>query len=189
MSNPAWLLVRTSLTPEWGYELAPGQHQIGRAKLCQIRLTDESVSREHAMIDVEDGRMVLHDLGSRNGTFIDGKRIDKQIINVGDRIRVGIIELDIVKDYREAQNLVIEDEETTLAGNSRLAKPIQERIDSLTEAQRRVLALVLRGNSEKEMAQLLFISVNTIHNHVRKLYEKFEVASRPELMAIFIHRP
>ncbi len=189
MSRPPWLLIRNGLTPDWGYELLPGEHRIGRGKLCQVRLQDDSVSREHAMIMVDAGRIALIDLGSRNGTFVGGRKVERANLSVGDNLRFGLIEVEVVRDMREARNRLVENDETTMAGTSRLPNSVQDQIETLTEAQKRVLSLVLRGNSEKQMAALLFISTNTVHNHMRKLYEKFGVQSRPELMAIFIPTP
>jgi DNA-binding CsgD family transcriptional regulator len=56
-------------------------------------------------------------------------------------------------------------------------------MNGLSPAQRRVLAALLEGNSEKDVAARLKLSPHTIHNHVREIYARFGVHSRPELMA------
>jgi DNA-binding CsgD family transcriptional regulator len=56
----------------------------------------------------------------------------------------------------------------------------------LSEAQKRVLDLLLDGNSEKEVAVRLEISRHTVHNHVKEIYKKMTVNSRPELLALFV---
>jgi len=59
----------------------------------------------------------------------------------------------------------------------------------LTTAERRVFDLILSGLAEKEIAHRLEISPNTVHCHVRKIYDAFGVSSRAELMARFIRPP
>jgi diguanylate cyclase (GGDEF)-like protein len=63
---------------------------IGRGKDCHVRLDDAGTSRNHARIVLaEDGRHLLEDLGSTNGTFVDGKRVQRQELSSGDRIYIG----------------------------------------------------------------------------------------------------
>ena len=67
--------------------------KIGRVESMQLRIDDESVTRVHAVIEVAEDGMTLIDLGSERGTFVDGERISKRAIGVGDRIRVGDTEI------------------------------------------------------------------------------------------------
>ena len=46
---------------------------IGRGSDCQIQIDDRQVSRHHARISMTDGKMMLEDLASKNGTFLAGK--------------------------------------------------------------------------------------------------------------------
>jgi diguanylate cyclase (GGDEF)-like protein len=62
---------------------------IGRGQNAQIRITDEGVSREHCEIESEGDSLVLHDLGSTNGTYCRGARIDRHVLEDGDKILVG----------------------------------------------------------------------------------------------------
>jgi DNA-binding CsgD family transcriptional regulator len=56
----------------------------------------------------------------------------------------------------------------------------------LTPAQKTVLARLLRGDSEKQIARALSRSEHTVHTHIKSLHETFQVASRGELLAKFI---
>ena len=57
---------------------------------------DPELSREHARISVSDGVLVIEDLGSRNGTFVNGKRIEASTeLQAGDRIKVGSYDADV----------------------------------------------------------------------------------------------
>ena len=62
---------------------------IGRRKNCDLRIPLESVSRRHCQLDVVDKTLKLRDLGSRNGTFLNGKRIEEQVLKPGDSIKIG----------------------------------------------------------------------------------------------------
>ena len=62
---------------------------IGRTPENDIHLPDPSVSRRHALLYVEDGKAVLEDLGSRNGTYLNEIRVDKALLSSGDTLRLG----------------------------------------------------------------------------------------------------
>lgn len=66
---------------------------IGRAEDCQLRPNTDLVSRHHCVITVEDGFVTIRDLGSRNGTLVNGERIrGEEELNNGDKITVGPLE-------------------------------------------------------------------------------------------------
>jgi DNA-binding winged helix-turn-helix (wHTH) protein len=70
--------------------LREGEHLLGRASEASVVLDAARVSRLHARIRVEGERAVLEDLGSKNGTFLQGRRIDGPVpLEDGDAIRVG----------------------------------------------------------------------------------------------------
>jgi serine/threonine protein kinase len=62
---------------------------VGRDRSCNIVLTHPAVSRRHARISVEGGQVVLEDLKSANGTFVNNARVDKLGVAEGDVIRFG----------------------------------------------------------------------------------------------------
>lgn len=72
---------------------------IGRSDSCQLRPKSESISRKHCVIVQKDGRVLLLDLKSRNGTFINEKQLspDKaKILKTGDKMRCGQLEFEIL---------------------------------------------------------------------------------------------
>jgi hypothetical protein len=75
-------------------DLSPGDTIIGRSATCQITIDDPLVSREHAKIRVDQDRLTIEDLGSRNGVLVGGKPL-KAVVELvdGDRIRIGSQEL------------------------------------------------------------------------------------------------
>ena len=62
---------------------------IGRSRVNEIPLDDVTVSGQHCRIIPENGKHVLYDLGSTNGTFVNDKKIQRAILRVGDMIKVG----------------------------------------------------------------------------------------------------
>lgn len=64
---------------------------VGRESDNTIGIPDDSyLSGHHARISLADGNVVVEDLGSRNGTFLNGTRInDRRTVKVGDRIQIG----------------------------------------------------------------------------------------------------
>jgi hypothetical protein len=70
---------------------------IGRSQKCQIRLHSNNASRQHARIRVGTSGASIEDLKSRNGTFVNGKRIDApQSLQSGDNIVIGVDAMTIV---------------------------------------------------------------------------------------------
>ncbi len=62
---------------------------IGRAANNDIVVPEQTVSNQHATITIENGSFFLTDLGSTNGTFVNGTRIDKKLLKAGDIIKFG----------------------------------------------------------------------------------------------------
>ena len=68
---------------------------IGRAKDCDIQIHDPTVSWKHAKITIQDKKWIINDLGSSNGTFVDGKQIRRANISPESDIRIGSVALDV----------------------------------------------------------------------------------------------
>jgi hypothetical protein len=62
---------------------------IGRSSACDIVLTDPSVSRRHVRLVYRDGKWVVHDLHSTNGTMLNGEPIGRSELRPGDRLDLG----------------------------------------------------------------------------------------------------
>jgi pSer/pThr/pTyr-binding forkhead associated (FHA) protein len=62
---------------------------VGRAQTADLRIDDPRVSRLHARIEMRDDGVYVEDLGSRNGTMVDGELTDGRRLAAGDEIRIG----------------------------------------------------------------------------------------------------
>ncbi|WP_236254362.1 FHA domain-containing protein [Mucisphaera calidilacus] len=62
---------------------------VGRAGGCDLRIPVASVSRRHCLIEVSDDGLRLRDLGSSNGTFRNGTRVEEATLDAGDHIEIG----------------------------------------------------------------------------------------------------
>src|SRR5580765_2074065 len=67
--------------------------RIGRKPANDLVLADEKTSGVHAEIVPEGDRFVLRDLGSTNGTFLDGRRITEVVLSPGDAFMIGRVHL------------------------------------------------------------------------------------------------
>jgi hypothetical protein len=70
--------------------VGPAGATIGRSRQCDVVLSDPNVSRQHAEIRPRGGSWVLTDLGSTNGSCLNGRRIDHpEVVRPGDEIEIG----------------------------------------------------------------------------------------------------
>jgi two-component system, cell cycle response regulator len=70
--------------------LRQGETSLGRSKDATMAIEDSSISRMHArIVRTEDGQHVLEDLGSKNGTFVNGRAVSRVPLRSGDRVQLG----------------------------------------------------------------------------------------------------
>ena len=75
------------------WPIGEGSLTLGRAKDCQISIPDSRLSRRHTELHCEGLRTVITDLGSINGTFVNGARLEQpQELKHDDLVRVGPLE-------------------------------------------------------------------------------------------------
>lgn len=74
------------------HDLQDEKITIGRLADNSLQIDDASVSSRHAEIELEGGAFHLHDLGSTNGSFVNGEQVTDAILHNGDEVRFGIVE-------------------------------------------------------------------------------------------------
>lgn len=90
--------IRLLTGPQTGQivDLKMGRNLIGRGPSCDVKVVSNGVSKEHAEIHVYKDKIMLADLKSSNGTFINGVRAQNGLIRLGDKISVHDIIFDII---------------------------------------------------------------------------------------------
>jgi pSer/pThr/pTyr-binding forkhead associated (FHA) protein len=145
---------------------------IGRNADCDLVLDDDSVSRHHAALEQLGGVWQIHDLGSRNGTWINGaKLMGEQALRHSDTVNVGRVRL----VFRDSAG----------AGEASSTSPLAEP-PRLTPAQLRTLIELVRPvlrpdkpvpapATEEEIAKRLFVGRSAVRQNLSALYDKFGI--------------
>lgn len=77
----------------------PGEYFFGRGPECQVRLNSEWVSRQHCLLKVDSTGASLRDLGSRNGTLVNGALLQEvKLLTGGDKVQVGPVTFEVFLD-------------------------------------------------------------------------------------------
>ena len=159
-------------------ELRPERERlsVGRLAGCELALGwDSEVSRAHALLERVGGAWTVEDRGSSNGTLVNAVRITgPHVLHDGDVVRVGRTQL----VFHAAAD-----------DDLRRTTPALDRaMPSPTESQRKVLLELCRpalergggAASNREIAEALFVSVETVKTHMRALFEAFDVGDVPQ---------
>lgn len=148
MLSPAYLIVDDEII----YEIAPNSVlNIGRLDTNDIILDDYKVSREHAILKFSRSEIMLVDLASTHGSYVNGERIDRSVIQYGDTIRIVSHEMTL---SREMPTDIITDTGTLVA--PKMARTLDRRLKffgGLNEFS--LLTLVQFLHQEKQSGLLL----------------------------------
>ena len=91
------LIVETGPQAGLTYVLAAGDTLVGRGPDCDIFLGDVTVSRHHARFSADDESLLVRDLGSTNGTYVNGSWIEAFALSAGDEIIIGKFHLVVAR--------------------------------------------------------------------------------------------
>ena len=105
------LIVRSDKEKSVEYTIADSGLVIGRLKKNDVSLADKSVSRQHAKIWCEEDRVYIEDLGSRNGTSVDGKKITKTLVKEGQEIEICSYRLYVTETSKKSDFPYLPDKE------------------------------------------------------------------------------
>jgi two-component system, cell cycle response regulator len=137
---------------------------LGRALEADVRVNDTQVSRQHARIIAvpTESRVsmqyVLNDLDSRNGTFLNGRRIKREILQNGDKITVGftILRFDLLdeidREYqRQIHRLISHDDLTGLLSSRSFFSELRREAGRATAEDRPFCVLMMDGDNFKSV--------------------------------------
>ena len=106
---------------------------LGRDDGNDLKLLDETSSRRHAKVEHLDGRFFLFDLGSNNGSLVNGEKVRERLLRDGDQVQLGKTVLVFEDDAQRGKTVIVVDEapaiqvESTLETNS--SRAIEEASD------------------------------------------------------------
>jgi pSer/pThr/pTyr-binding forkhead associated (FHA) protein len=102
---------------------------IGRREDCDLRIAVNDDSRKHCQIKLENNELTVSDLGSSNGTFVNGQKIKKHALTAGDTLQVGpvsfVVQIDGEPDLANAKP------NGKAAATSTKPKSIDDELDEL----------------------------------------------------------
>lgn len=166
-----------SLIPPTLFSLSMRTFILGRSSKCDLVVKHVTVSRRHSEITLTRRSTTVQDLGSRNGTFIDDKRIEKGELNAGQYVKFGSVTFLLT-----SLNAGNDDRDSEIETAKCLGPSVNNSLLALSRAQRRVLDLILQGLGVRKVAAQLNLSATTVHNHIQAIYRALGVHSRSELL-------
>jgi DNA-binding CsgD family transcriptional regulator len=153
---------------------------VGRGDDADLQLNDLGVSRRHAVLRVDNGTLFVEDLGSRNGTFVQGQPIDRKMsLQAGDELSFGPCELRVglFSGKRRVGDCTTQQIPRALLDRSQ-ASPLE----SLSPRERELLPLLASGLSQRELAAQLGVTVKTIETYRTRIGHKLGLTSRAGLI-------
>jgi pSer/pThr/pTyr-binding forkhead associated (FHA) protein len=146
--SSAYLIVDDELV----YEVAPNSVlNIGLLDTNDVVLDDYKVSREHAVLKFSRSQMMLVDLASTHGSYVNGERIDRSVVHFGDRIRIVSHELTLSREM--PQDILSENGSVALPKMSRTLDRRLKFFGGLNEFS--LLTLVQFLHTERQSGLLL----------------------------------
>lgn len=155
---------------------------IGRQKKCNLAISSPAVSRQHAVIFLDGENLMLHDLKSTNGTFVNSQKvIENVLLRDDDIIAFADQEFRVFSSEPQGGEFV----QTT----DHIAAPLKQRSFAekykLSKREEEILFELLQGKSTKDIAKKLFISEGTAKNHILNIFAKTDVHSRYKLLTLY----
>jgi DNA-binding NtrC family response regulator len=153
---------------------ATGTVTIGRAPECEIRLVDIACSRRHAQLHIDDGALTLEDLGSHNGTRVNGDRVTgRQPLTSDDVISIGPIRLVIHAQHRARRAVLLE----PAALRGRLVQEVERAV---SYERPLCVAVVATDRSARAVASAVIDSLRVV-DVIGILDERHLVVVMPEM--------
>jgi DNA-binding NtrC family response regulator len=151
------------------FRLRAGSNLVGVGRECDIQLHDRAVSRQHLDVIVDGhGNVRARDLGSKNGSYVLGLRLESVELSAGMRLQVGHSELALVATGLSDAELWPSNEFGILYGDSPVMRRVFATLDRLARTSAPVLITGETGTGKEMVAQ-------AIHSASRRGHGPFEV--------------
>jgi len=162
----------------------------GRDAECQLVVEDGLVSRRHARFSQRDDRLVVEDLESRNGVYVNQRRIRGPTLLVhGDVVALGRATLEVVDiqlvPRQKQPTLPMPFSRSDTEGSD--AVTMTTRLHVLSPREQEVFELLVLGDTQREIGTKLHLSVKTVETHRAHIADKLQCHTRAELVAYAIN--
>ena len=156
-----FLIIRAPSKRPVVYKIKPGKNILGRKPDQDIVLADESASREHAEIFFHGGQLVIYDLKSTNGTFVNRERLSKpRVLRAGDQIRIGQQIVTITyKDDESTDELVAAFAKTRPLTRDLILQSVDQHAVLLYEVSSRLNTILDLKTAMQEVSNLIRTSM------------------------------
>ena len=157
-----WILtIRSPSNIPVEYKIKPGKNTLGRKPDNDIVITDESASRSHAEIYCQANLLVINDLRSTNGTFVNREQIaEPRILRAGDQIRIGEYEVIVSnQDENEPSGLVTALSTTRPLTRDLLLESVDQHAILLYEIANRLTTILDLNTALQEVSNLMRTSM------------------------------
>ena len=111
----------------------PLPFRVGRLHGLSLYLASESVSKEHAEIELRDGALWVRDLGSKNGTFVNSERVGEARLREGDIVHFAQVEFRVGRQEIDESQVPGLEPSTVSLGDMRLPQQFVEGVRELPE--------------------------------------------------------
>src|SRR5687768_1639863 len=165
---PAEVTVYSPLFSPFRQPLEGSPVSIGRASDCSIPIKDRYLSRKHAEIIAVGTTWMLKDLGSANGTYLNGSRVERdELLKGGDRIRLGDTEIVFETAERNTDKLLAVAQTTASPTIAIPVHDISDRPEAQDVARLQTLTLLARELIEdRPMDELFGFIIDRIMEHL-----------------------
>lgn len=121
-------------------KLPTPQCLVGRSEECHLRPQTDAISRRHCLIMTTENEVVVRDLKSRNGTFVNGERVGEEAVLLsGDKLQIGPLTFEVILETAKAKRPKVQDikdvaARTAEGGESNLTTELDNIDQWLSEA-------------------------------------------------------
>lgn len=147
------------------FEISDGAFIVGRSDSAQIKLNYEGISKSHFKITNTNGSLILEDMGSANGTFINEKLVKTQYLKTGDLISVPGAIFKLIKYRSPKGHDVNQDIFSTKIGNDLNSKNFEDTVKDNNNSilvkllKKFVLKIIYDFNNKYQWSSILVVLV------------------------------
>ena len=156
-----FLIIRAPSKRPVVYKIKPGKNVLGRKPDQDIVIIDKSASREHAEIFFHGGQLIIYDLKSTNGTFVNRERLTKpRVLRPGDQIRIGLQIVTVsYKDDESPNDLVAGFAKTRALTRDLMLQSVDQHAVLLYEVSSRLNTILDLKTAMQEVSNLIRTSM------------------------------